>query len=85
VTGSTRYRAVSLLPVEEITPDVIAAAAAGDVAQLLRLFAEEIKPEPEVVALAETPPRTTRSSNTLGPRGSARTRASGALTTDRGP
>jgi hypothetical protein len=63
----------------EITPDVIAAAAAGDVAQLLTLFAEEVKPEPEeLVALAATAnhpivkcPR---------PKSSARTRAPGALT-----
>ncbi|MGP6158603.1 MAG: hypothetical protein ACLPYS_14055 [Vulcanimicrobiaceae bacterium] len=38
----------------EITPDVIGAAAAGDVAQLLTLFAEEVEPEPkELAALAE--------------------------------
>jgi hypothetical protein len=38
----------------EITPAVIAAAAAGDVAQLLTLFAEEVEPEPEdFAALAE--------------------------------
>jgi hypothetical protein len=38
----------------EITPDIIAAAAAGDVAQLLTLFAEETEPEPdELAALAE--------------------------------
>ena len=41
---------IAALPVGrtvEITPDVIAAAAAGDIAQLLTLFAEEVKPEPE--------------------------------------
>jgi hypothetical protein len=38
----------------EITPEVIAMAAAGDVAQLLTLFAEEVEPEPgELAALAE--------------------------------
>jgi hypothetical protein len=48
---------IAALPVGravEITPDVIAAAAAGDIAQLLTLFAEEVKPEPdELAALAE--------------------------------
>lgn len=48
---------IAALPVGravEITPDVIAAAAVGDIAQLFTLFAEEAKPEPdEVAALAE--------------------------------
>lgn len=37
-----------------ITDEVLAAAAAGDVAQLVTLFAEEAEPEPdELAALAE--------------------------------
>jgi hypothetical protein len=37
-----------------ITPEVLEAMAAGDVAQLVALFAEEVEPEPEeLAALAE--------------------------------